>query len=137
MAGQRQVSIVKSKLILEYLDGKQWKVVEPFKAYSHVLSQWISVPEGFITDFNSVPRFFWRLIPPTECGEAGLLHDYLYRFAENKGKSVTREQADLVHREFLIWKGAPAWKVFTMYRTLQAFGWNKWNEYRAGEKSGE
>ena len=128
------MSIVKTKLNLNYIDGKCWYVARPFKAYSHVLSQWITVSEGFVTDFNSVPRLFWRVIPPAEFGEAGLLHDFLYRYAENKGVPVTRDQADQVHREFLQWKNAPAWKVLVMYRTLRLFGWKRWNEYRAGHE---
>lgn len=131
------MSIVKSKLILEYIDGELWRLVEPFKAYSHVLSQWITVPEGFVTDFNSIPRFFWRVLPPAEFAEAAVLHDLCYQKGENKGKPLTRQQADLVHREFLIWKGAPRWKVEAMYRTLRAFGWKKWNEYRSGNATGE
>ena len=104
-------------------DGRNWKVVEPFyydtdvdltpKAFGMRLSQlfdgvggvqsigysnytqgWrVLVPAGFVTDFASVPRFFWRLIPPTgKYTRAAVVHDFLYR---TKGL-CTRSQADAV-----------------------------------------
>ena len=42
----------------------------------------ITVPEGFQTDFASVPRFFWRLAPPWgKYSPAAVVHDYLYATA--------------------------------------------------------
>lgn len=137
------MSIVKNKLRLDYLDGKHWMVAETFKAYSHVLSQWITVDKGFITDFNSIPRGFWNVFLPSEFGEAAVLHDVLYQRGENKGKPVTREQADNVHKEFLEWepppprKRAPQWKVLIMFRILRLCGWKRWNEYRSGNATGK
>lgn len=37
----------------------------------------VIVPAGFLTNFGTVPRFFWRLISPQEMREASLVHDYL------------------------------------------------------------
>ena len=39
----------------------------------------INVPFGFLTDFASVPRFFWWLYPKWgKYGNAAVIHDYLY-----------------------------------------------------------
>lgn len=39
----------------------------------------IVVPEGFITDFASIPRFLWSIYPPTgRYQEAAVIHDWLY-----------------------------------------------------------
>jgi hypothetical protein len=36
----------------------------------HLHAQHVIVPAGFVTDFASVPRIFWRVIgPPTGFGE--------------------------------------------------------------------
>ena len=51
-------------LILEYLDGRRWRLQESF-GYTLRTGRRITVPKGFETDFASVPRFFWRLLPPT------------------------------------------------------------------------
>lgn len=53
----------------------------------------IIIPAGFVTDFASVPRFFWRLIPPTgRYTRAAVVHDFLYRTP----RLCTRAQADAV-----------------------------------------
>lgn len=57
-------------------------------------SHWrITIPADFITDFASVPRFFWRFLPPTgRYTRAAVVHDFLYRTPG----LCTRAQADAV-----------------------------------------
>ncbi|TQE91889.1 MAG: DUF1353 domain-containing protein, partial [Spiribacter salinus] len=43
---------------------RPWELLEDMRYYSVLLHQVITVPKGYRTDFASVPRFFWRLIPP-------------------------------------------------------------------------
>jgi hypothetical protein len=48
------------------------------------------VPIGFVTDFASVPKMFWRFIPPWGAySRATVVHDYLYRTG-----CVSRKEAD-------------------------------------------
>jgi hypothetical protein len=117
-------------LDLRYIDGDTWLLIAPFAADSSVLGGVIVVEAHTTTDFNSVPRVLQNILPPTEYGESGVLHDALYRRGQWNGQPVTRAIADQVHREFLIWKQAPAWKVHAMYAGLRAFGWLTWNRYR-------
>lgn len=69
-------------LELEYIDGESWKVTREFDYlvdYEDKEGDVIRVPEGFITDFASVPRFLWVMFPPTgKYGKAAVVHDYLY-----------------------------------------------------------
>jgi hypothetical protein len=38
----------------------------------------IRVPVGYRTDFASIPRFFWRILPPAgRYGKAAVVHDWL------------------------------------------------------------
>ncbi len=38
----------------------------------------IDVPAGYRTDFASIPRFFWRILPPAgRYGKAAVIHDWL------------------------------------------------------------
>jgi hypothetical protein len=108
------MSIVKTPLLLRYIDGHNWELTAPFKVYSTTVSEWITVDAGFITDFNSIPN----------------MHDLAYRDGKIRGKKITQKTADLIHYEFLIWKGAPKWKANTMYYALRAGGFVAWNRYR-------
>ena len=126
------MSKVLTPLDLRYLDGDNWTLLAEFRAESDVVGL-IVVPAGERTDFNSVPRILTNILPREEYGESGVLHDELYRTASTGLRAVTREEADRVHREFLIWKGAPAWKVRAMFWGLRAFGFVVWNRYRAAD----
>lgn len=129
------MSLVSTKLCLEYIDGDTWLLLQPFKAYSDVAGGWIIVPKTFVTDFNSVPRILTNLIPREEYGEAAVLHDLLYRDGRYNGVVIDREFADRVHREFLIWKGAPTWKVKAIFFALRIGGWVPWRKYRKAEEA--
>src|SRR4051812_48133804 len=70
-----------SKLELEYIDGRKWKITQPFdyclgEANSNLR---VRVPAGFITDFASIPEILWNILPPTgSYGKAAVIHDWLY-----------------------------------------------------------
>ena len=106
-------------LLLRFLDGREWEVAETF-VYRHHTVGAIIVPKGFVTDFASVPRIFWRLLPPTGgYGKAAVIHDYLYRTATFP---VTRAQADQVFIDAMAESGvAPAVRR-TMWSAVRAFG---------------
>jgi hypothetical protein len=91
----------------------------------------VKVPDGFDCDYNSVPKFFWRLFAPWEYPEAGVVHDYLYRY-----NGVTRQQADQVHRRILELGGMNAALRTGVYGFLRAFASGPWNRYRAEQTGG-
>ena len=37
----------------------------------------VVIPAGFVTNFGSVPRFFYRVLRPIELRSASVVHDYL------------------------------------------------------------
>ena len=94
---------------------------------------WIIVPEGFVTDFASVPRLFWSIFPPLgPWALAAILHDWLYQTCGEFGK-YTRKQADEIFREAMeeIAKhredGEPkAWKRALLYRAVRLGGGKGW-----------
>lgn len=115
-------------LKLEYLNGRTWKVLEEFEYWvgEEVTSEVIVVPAGFITDFASIPRVFWRILPPTDTyGKAAVIHDRLYDLGIK-----TREECDKIFLDAMEVLGVPAWKRYTMYWALRGFGWAAWNEHR-------
>jgi hypothetical protein len=114
-------------LILTPLDdGERWRLVEPFEYHvgEEGSGSMIRVPAGFETDFASVPRFFWRILPPWgRYGKAAVVHDYLYG-----SHACTRERADEIFLEAMTVLGVPAWKRNVMYRAVRWFGQAAWDE---------
>lgn len=110
---------------MEYLDrcdeetGAQlWAVAEPFTYHSPRLGKDITVPVGFETDFASVPRAFWHLLPPTgKYGKASLVHDWLYTT-----KVADRLAADEVFRDAMAELGVPRLTRCVMFLAVRAFG---------------
>lgn len=107
-------------LRLEYLNGRDWLLIEPLR-YERANGTFVEVPAGFVTDFASVPRFFWRVLPPTgDYGKAAVLHDFLYRHGFSGG--FGRRVADLVFLEAMRELGVPWWKRSVMYAAVRLFG---------------
>src|SRR5262245_10592244 len=49
----------------------------PDKGQEHLKS--VNVPIGFVTDFASIPRIFWSVLPPDgKYTHPAIVHDYLY-----------------------------------------------------------
>lgn len=85
------------------------------------------VPAGFVTDFASVPRVFWGLIPPYgKHTRAAVVHDWLYAMGE-----VPRIQADGIFRRIMRECGVGRAKRWTMYLALRLFGWAAWRKHRS------
>ena len=75
------------------------------------------VPSGFQTDFASVPRFFWRVLPPNgPYLVAAIVHDWLY------SSDCSRFLADSIFRELMHQTGVPAWKRIVIYYAVRTFG---------------
>ena len=86
----------------------------------------IIVPKGFVTDGASVPRFFWRAIPPYgRHFNAAVVHDYLYRHHEH---GMTRDECDIIFLEIMLRDGVPPGRINAMYRAVRAFGRRSWQD---------
>ena len=75
-----------------------WKLVEAFEYHvgGYTSKLVIHVPEGFSTNFASVPRVFWAIYPPWgKYGKAAVVHDYLYK----NHNGFTRKEADDIFLE--------------------------------------
>lgn len=82
----------------------------------------VTVPAGFVTDLASVPRFFWRIVPPFgKYTPAAVVHDFLY-----SSQNLSRAMADAVFLEAMGVLGVPKWKRVSMYLAVRCFGWGPW-----------
>ena len=83
-------------VVTEQLATDRYRLVAPLRYESDALRCSVTAPRGFVTDFESVPRW----LPLTYAwiyGEAhapGVLHDYLYQVHKVVFREVTRAEAD-------------------------------------------
>lgn len=104
-------------LAVEMLDDQTWKLAHPL-VYQSDIAGLITVPDGFVTDFASVPRI---PIAYTLAGDtahaAAVVHDYLYG-----NPSVKRRVADAVFKEAMAVSGVPWWRRQLMWSAVRVFG---------------
>lgn len=82
----------------------------------------ITVPAGFRTDFASVPKIFWNILPPTgEYSVPAIVHDYLYAT-----HIIPKEEADLIFYILMKRYKVSNWKCAIMYRAVKWFGKKAW-----------
>lgn len=125
-------------LRVEYLDGRKWKLLEDF-TYIIGEGSFVDVPEGFITDFASIPRALWSVLPPTgRYGKAAVVHDWLYfdgRIEDHEARMVpiSRRDADHIFREAMADLGVPKalrWTIWTAVRTGGGSIWEKRRQFK-------
>jgi hypothetical protein len=106
-------------------DGKTWIVLRPFgyDVEKEDSGDRIEVEVGFMTDFASVPRLFWIVLPKWgKYGNAAVIHDWLYWTQERQ----PRRQADAIFLEAMTVLGVGAWQKYPMYWAVRAFGRLAW-----------
>jgi len=90
----------------------------------------IGIPVGCVTDFASIPRFLWRILPPwDQHAPAAVIHDWLYQSG-----IMTRAETDLVFLWAMEDLGVAAWKRLAMYWGVRLGGWVAWSNYRKAKK---
>ena len=127
-------------LIVKKID-KGWVVQSNFEYHvgeegSH---ERIKIPIGFCTDFASVPRLFWMIIPPDgRYTQAAVVHDYLYSQLGNLGKiAYTRGECDGIFLEAMKVLKVPFWKRRVMYRAVRIFGGIGWRIHKKRSEKDE
>jgi len=145
-------------LMLEYIDGRFYKVTAPFTYHVGAPegTTVVEVPAGFITDFASIPRILWSWIPPTGWyGKIAVIHDKLYQDGKIGDLVIPQIYADQVLNEGMVIL-ASAWVLEhgrtepgqpyvprgefktliereAIYRGVRLGGRFTWNRYRAKE----
>ena len=121
-------------------DKDWWIVDQPYHIYTEREGHLI-VPTGFETDGASVPRMFWRLMPPmSEYTRIAVVHDFFYRsdglcMWEFEGSllesQIDRPRADEIFRDGMKYLDVARWKIPIMYRAVRAFGGGPWQSAAA------
>jgi hypothetical protein len=110
------------RLVTEGVSSYRWRLVEDF-GYESRSGRVFTVPAGFLTDFASVPRLFWPILPLSDAvyDKAAVIHDYAVRNRRELGISLL--ECHQVFREALLCAGTGRWKARVMYGAVVAFGW--------------
>lgn len=93
----------------------------------------VNVPAGFVTDFASIPRVFWTILPKDGTYTyAAIVHDYLYW-----EQPVSRDEADLILRFAMEDFKVEAAKIRTIYAGVTLGGGAAWKENAEHKARGE
>lgn len=99
-----------------------WKLKSPLMYRSKLYGGIVNVPEGFVTDFASVPRVpLAYLVAGNTAHKAAVVHDFLYQT-----QPCRRETCDKIFLEAMAAIGVPLWRRRIMYRAVRSFGWIPW-----------
>ena len=103
----------------EQVTEDDWKLTSSLRYWSAILNRMVVVPEGFVTDFASVPRLpFIYWFTGGKANAPAVIHDWFYR---TNTEDITRATADALLAEAMDAKGY--WKVRT---------WSMWAGVRLG-----
>lgn len=120
-------------LTVTELGEDRWMLNTPLPYQSDVLHHTVTVPAGFVTDLESVPR--WMPIVYAilygAAHAAGVVHDFLYTF-----QFTSRQTADAVLYEAVVATGQPAWKAYVIWLGIRAGGWVAWKGHQHGLEPG-
>lgn len=84
----------------------------------------VCVPSGFVTDFASIPRVFWTILPPTgRYSRAAVIHDYLYVSQEK-----SKKYADVMFYKAMKDCGVKSYVRRVMFWAVRYFGQAAWNK---------
>ena len=124
-------------LRLEDIDGHTMSLLEPLKFYSAELRMVVRVDPPFVTDFASIPRGFWNLIPKNgKWDRASVIHDAAYRLqlrdVTGKFFPATKSQADHLFREGMAADGVGKVTRNLMFAAVRLFGRGEFQKELAG-----
>ncbi len=115
-------------------DGKTWVLINPFgyEIGKEGSGDLISVKPGFMTDFASIPRLFWAILPKWgKYGNAAVIHDWLY-WSQKK----SRKESDNIMLEAMTVLTVKKWKKKLIYYAVRLFGWIAWKRNRWDRNAG-
>ena len=120
---ERSITFGEGPKVAPVVEAEVWRLTDDFEYKVDCCVY--TVPQGFLTDGASIPRFLWRL-----CGHpmatrrfpVAVIHDYLY--SEPGGRS--RAEVDELYHDGLVALGFPKWKANIEYWAIRLFGGSHW-----------
>jgi len=120
-------------IVSPFADGTFWHTRAPLEWVSRVSGRGVTVPAGFVTDFASIPRIIWPLLPKWgKYGLASVVHDYLY--AVGRGERADADAALLEAMEDL---RESHWRYSLVYAGVRLAGSIAWRVSARRRSAGE
>lgn len=120
-------------LKVENVDARRWKLLEEFDYFIGAVDskESVNVPAGTVTDFASIPRPLWNILPPWgKYGKAAVIHDFMYSqhqiTSNGKQVDIERKQADDIFLEAMKVLGVGTITRYAMYYAVRVFGHRPW-----------
>lgn len=110
-------------------DGRTWIILCDFgyAVGSEESDDVIDVPIGTFTDFASVPRLLWVILPRWgKYGNAAVIHDWLYW-----EQARSRKVADHIFLEAMEVLEVSGWQKYPIFWAVRLFGWFAWKNSQA------
>jgi len=111
-------------LNVEKIGEREWILKKEFEYHvgCYPSCEIIVVNVNFHTDMASIPKIFWKILPPDgKYGKAAVIHDYCYRTA-----CYGRKRSDEIFLEGMKVLKVKKWKYTSMYYAVRLFGWWGW-----------
>lgn len=104
-------------------DGERYRLLLDLLYKSSKYREDILVPEGYVTDFASVPRVFWTFFPPSsDYTKAAVVHDYLCDKAKlSEHNIIERRKADDIFLEAMEVLGVSWWKRYIIWSSVRLY----------------
>jgi len=107
---------------VEQIDARNWRLLAPLAYVDRYQRRWV-IPEGFVTDFASVPKPLTGLIPRSgRHNAAAVLHDWLY-----VTRPLPRKEADRLFLEAMADSGVTIPHRGLMWAAVRLGGWAPWH----------
>lgn len=119
-----------NELVLERYGSDKWRVHKPleFTDHTYYFGRLYRVPEGFVTDLASFPRWLWWIPgfnPNGRSRRPAVLHDWLYTAC-----NTTRHEADRIFKEALMQDRTKPWLANLFYTAVRLFGHGEFKRRR-------
>ena len=121
-------------VVSSYPDDKTWYLQSDFgyDVGAEDSGETINVPVGFTTDFASIPRLFWTILPKWgRYGNAAVIHDYLYY-----SQMYSRKRSDAIFLEAMGVLTVPGWKKLPIFWAVRFFGFTAWSSNKLKRSAG-
>lgn len=122
-----------SPAVRAFGDNKFWITIEPMEYIIGTTRERIVVPQGFVTDFASIPQSLWSfgLAPQGQYSRAAIVHDYLYW-----AQSCSREQSDRLLVIAMKESEVGRFDEFAVFQGVRRGGQRAWDSNADERKAG-
>ena len=112
------------EVYLTPISDNTYQLTRELKAFDG--KKYYVVPEGFVTDYASIPRILWPVLNPQEHKTIppAILHDFMYACPND----ITRVEADSIFYSALIDNLVNPVKAYAYYVAVRLFGWKYYNK---------